>query len=121
MTKCNFAEKPHEVETVVIDNFVHVYIRDNIAETEDGWTANEYYEKLPVGAEVDAEKIKEHDRAVTAERMRAERNRLLAESDSQMVADRPSDKEAWASYRQALRDITEDPQFPYCDLPEMPR
>lgn len=44
--------------------------------------------------------------------VRAERNRLLAESDWTQVADAPVDKEAWATYRQELRDITAQEGFP---------
>ena len=41
------------------------------------------------------------------------RNQLLAESDWTQLPDvPPSVKEAWASYRQALRDITQQPGFP---------
>jgi hypothetical protein len=40
-----------------------------------------------------------------AERMRMHRDRLLAESDWTQVADSPVDREAWATYRQALRDF----------------
>ena len=39
------------------------------------------------------------------ERMRKHRNRLLTESDWAMATDAPTDKEAWAVYRQALRDF----------------
>jgi hypothetical protein len=39
------------------------------------------------------------------ERMRLQRNRLLAESDWAMATDAPTDKEAWSVYRQALRDF----------------
>ena len=39
------------------------------------------------------------------ERMRIERDRLLAESDWTMHSDAPTDKTAWATYRQALRDF----------------
>jgi hypothetical protein len=38
--------------------------------------------------------------------IRAERNRLLVASDWTQVADAPVDAAAWATYRQALRDIT---------------
>ena len=44
--------------------------------------------------------------------VRAERNRLLAESDWTQVADAPVDKAAWATYRQELRDITAQEGFP---------
>ncbi len=49
---------------------------------------------------------------VLASGIRAERNRLLAESDWTQVADAPVDKAAWATYRQALRDITTQESFP---------
>jgi hypothetical protein len=47
-----------------------------------------------------------------AELWRIERNARLAESDWTQVADAPVDKAAWATYRQALRDITEQDGFP---------
>ena len=37
--------------------------------------------------------------------MRAKRNELLAQSDWTQVADAPVDQQAWATYRQALRDF----------------
>jgi hypothetical protein len=52
------------------------------------------------------------------ERMRYQRDRLLAESDWAMASDAPTDKTAWAAYRQALRDFpatwkpTETADFP---------
>ena len=47
-----------------------------------------------------------------AELWRIERNARLAESDWTQVADAPVDKAAWATYRQALRDITTQDGFP---------
>ena len=41
--------------------------------------------------------------------IRAERNALLVASDWTQVADAPVDAAAWAVYRQALRDITTQP------------
>jgi hypothetical protein len=42
--------------------------------------------------------------------VRDERNRLLQESDWTQLPDVPIDtKEAWATYRQALRDVTDQP------------
>lgn len=38
--------------------------------------------------------------------IRQERNRLLAECDWTQISDATADKDAWAVYRQALRDIT---------------
>jgi len=40
--------------------------------------------------------------------VRADRDRLLAESDWTQVADAPVDAAAWAVYRQTLRDIPQD-------------
>lgn len=37
--------------------------------------------------------------------MRAERNRLLNDSDWTQTLDAPVDREAWATYRQQLRDF----------------
>ena len=41
--------------------------------------------------------------------IRQERNRLLAECDWTQIGDATADKTAWATYRQALRDITLQP------------
>jgi hypothetical protein len=51
-----------------------------------------------------------------ANAMRYERNEKLAASDWTQVDDAPltnTQKAAWATYRQALRDITSQPGFPY--------
>lgn len=42
---------------------------------------------------------------ITWEQIRSRRNNLLALSDYTQMADWPGDKEAWATYRQALRDL----------------
>lgn len=39
------------------------------------------------------------------ERLRIQRDKLLVESDWTQVADAPVDKQAWANYRQQLRDF----------------
>ena len=54
------------------------------------------------------------------ELVRADRNRLLSESDWTQLPDSKADKQAWADYRQSLRDITEDSSFPFVTLPEAP-
>ena len=50
--------------------------------------------------------------ANTATQVRQERDMKLAASDWTQVADAPVDKFAWATYRQALRDITSQSGFP---------
>ena len=47
-----------------------------------------------------------------AEAVRAERNAKLLKSDWTQVADAPVDKVVWATYRQALRDVTKQAGFP---------
>ena len=51
-----------------------------------------------------------NDRA--AVKIRANRDAKLTESDWTQVADAPVDKAAWATYRQALRDIPSQAGFP---------
>jgi len=48
-----------------------------------------------------------------AGQVRAERNDKLTASDWTQVADAPVDKTVWATYRQALRDITTQTGFPW--------
>jgi len=48
-----------------------------------------------------------------AEAMRKQRNDKLKDSDWTQVADAPVDKAVWATYRQALRDITAQSGFPW--------
>lgn len=50
--------------------------------------------------------------AEKSEAMRATRNQLLTSCDWTQVADAPIDKEAWATYRQALRDLPSQEGFP---------
>jgi hypothetical protein len=51
-----------------------------------------------------------NDRA--AAEVRTERDAKLTESDWTQVADAPVDQAAWATYRQALRDIPTHANFP---------
>lgn len=44
---------------------------------------------------------------------RKKRNDLLLESDWTQVPDAPVDQAAWATYRQLLRDITAQDNFPF--------
>jgi hypothetical protein len=51
--------------------------------------------------------------AEQAKSVRATRDAKLAECDWTQVADAPVDKAVWATYRQALRDITAQEGFPW--------
>lgn len=67
-----------------------------------GWTVR------PLTAEQQSAK-----QAQEAAAVRAERTQKLKDSDWTQVADAPVDKAAWATYRQALRDITAQSGFPW--------
>ena len=55
------------------------------------------------------------------ERMRLHRDSLLAQSDWTQLADAPVDRQAWADYRQALRDFPASwTPGPTADFPEPP-
>lgn len=57
-----------------------------------------------------------------AQEVRNQRNQLLKDCDWTQVPDAPVDKQAWAAYRQQLRDITLQPGFQYDILwPEEPK
>lgn len=61
---------------------------------------------------------KDAERAVS---VRQERNRSLTDCDWTQLADSPVDKDAWATYRQALRDVPAQAGFPWnIDWPEKP-
>lgn len=48
-----------------------------------------------------------------AARIRADRDKRLVDTDWTQVADAPVDSEAWATYRQALRDVPAQAGFPH--------
>jgi len=61
------------------------------------------------------------DLEALAAQARAQRNDLLAASDWTQVPDAPVGQAAWATYRQALRDITTQAGFPaQINWPEAP-
>ena len=59
--------------------------------------------------------------AEQAKSVRASRTQMLKDSDWTQIADSTADKTAWATYRQALRDITAASGFPWTmTWPETP-
>ena len=79
---------------------------DGVVQIEGKW-----YTKYSV-ADMDAGAIAAKD-TEQAKAMRSQRTDKLKDSDWTQVADAPVDKAAWATYRQALRDITAQPGFPW--------
>ena len=87
-------------------NWVENYIARNMfADTtdEDGVTTTKAEHEAAYQAGLDAK---------AAESNRTKRDTLLAETDWTQVADAPVDTAAWATYRQALRDITTHTNWP---------
>jgi len=66
-----------------------------------------------------AEEIAEYD-ADSAANFRAERDGLLAQSDWTQVADAPVDATAWATYRQALRNLPSHSNWPNLEDADWP-
>ena len=70
---------------------------------------SEMMEILQDGYKRAVEAADEENAATAARKIR---NRLLAECDWTQTTDAPANKQLWATYRQALRDIPEQPSFP---------
>jgi hypothetical protein len=51
--------------------------------------------------------LEDREEIITWEMIRSTRNNLLSSSDYTQVPDFPGDQEAWAKYRQELREITD--------------
>ena len=66
-----------------------------------------------------AEEIQEYDDNEAAS-VRSRRDGLLTNSDWTQVADAPVNAQSWATYRQALRDITDHENFPYLQEEDWP-
>ena len=157
--KTNFAERPKAYEIKEGDAGQKIIcFRQNIEElpTEDGvqYAADEYMLTVPashalnkrIESNFDAwlNKAISEDYDRTAAEVREARNKLLAESDKEMVLDRLGLEDphgdtfseylsflrtiaemvsgGMAKYRQELRDITKQDGFPYnVDFPEKPK
>ena len=94
------------VEQDANGNWVEKYIaRDMFADTtdEDGVTTTKAEHETAYQATLDAK---------TATANRTKRDELLSDTDWTQVADAPVDATTWATYRQALRDITAHANWP---------
>lgn len=81
---------------------------------DDRWT------QVWVVRDMTAEEVASRNNSL-AEQVRFERNEKLAQSDWTQIADSTADKAAWATYRQALRDISAQAGFPWTiDWPVAP-
>lgn len=155
-----YAERPDEAELVITPDRAIAYFRENISEIpapEEGgqvqYTAEEYdlelgltaniRERFDANREAWKETAKERAEAEAAAAVRELRDRLLADTDRNVMLDRlvtefPSGSKitdflpflkslisaltgAMVKYRQALRDIPQQPGFPFnVEWPEPP-
>ena len=83
-----------------------VAFADGVEQRDGKW-----YTKYSV-ANMNAEAITAKD-AEQAKSVRASRDEKLKDCDWTQVADAPVDKAVWATYRQALRDVTTQTGFPW--------
>lgn len=101
-------------------------IRDGVEEIDGQWFTK--YVVGPVFTDAEdataAEQQAAYEQRIderAAEAIRAERTKRLAECDWTQLTDVPVDAAAWAAYRTALRDITEQEGFPHEVVwPELP-
>jgi hypothetical protein len=104
-----FATQPEVTATQVLEEGTPVF------STEDQrWT------QTFAVRDMSAEEVASRNDAQAAS-VRSERNEKLAASDWTQLADSTADKAAWATHRQALRDITAQEGFPWTiDWPVQP-
>lgn len=91
---------------------------------EEGRAALEVSERLFVPCRVENGELVALEidyEAIEARQIRAQRNYLLSACDWTQTKDAPVDAAVWAAYRQALRDIPQQPGFPHnVEWPEVP-
>lgn len=102
--KAHIIENGIVVNTVLVDSLDFMPNLIEATEGTIGWTYSNGVFTAPALPEVPNEQ-----KEAT---VRQQRNRLLTESDWTQVSDAPVDATAWATYRQALRDITTHANFP---------
>lgn len=96
-----FSTRPEVTETQILEEGTPVFDKE-----ADRWT------QVFVVRDLSDEELAQIAEA-KAGQIRNERNNLLVASDWTQVLDAPVDQNAWAEYRQALRDITSQEGFPH--------
>jgi hypothetical protein len=88
-------------------NLANQIVNEGVPEFINGiWTQTWVISAMP---QEDINYVNEAQKA----NVRNQRNNKLIESDWTQVADSPVDKNVWAAYRQALRDVTNQKGFPW--------
>ena len=124
-----FSNRPESIEVKFLNNTEIIYIRENIHyeenEEQSGWVAIEYTEEIVnKNNEINqsmVEAIIEKNTKEEAHKIRKIRDKLLEESDKEVLPDRQN-ASLWFNYRQALRDIPNQNGFPWDVIwPEKPK
>jgi hypothetical protein len=87
-------------------------MRDGVEEIDGQWYTKYILGPVFTNAEDEAAYKAQKD-AEQAERIRADRNKRLTDCDWTQLADAQVDKAIWATYRQALRDLPKETDFPW--------
>jgi len=101
--KAHIIENGIVVNTIVVDDLTFMPNLVDGSVGGVGWSYADGVFTAPVIVVSDEEK---------AQQVRSRRDSLLTESDWTQVADAPVDKTAWATYRQSLRDVPSQAEFP---------
>ena len=99
-------------------------MRDGVREIDGKWYTNyilgPVFTDTEAQGDIPAKTAAEHEAeykarkdAEQAANVRNSRTQMLKDSDWTQIADSTADKTAWATYRQALRDITAQSGFPW--------
>jgi hypothetical protein len=99
-------------------------MRDGVEQIDGQWytkyTLGPVFADTPAHDDVPAKTAQENETAYhamkdaeQAKSVRTQRDEKLKDTDWTQVADVPVDKSAWATYRQALRDLTKESSFPW--------
>ena len=100
--------KAHIVENGIVTNTIEVEslsILPNLLDASLGGTIGDLWDGISFSSPPE-------DIAAKEVEIRNLRNKLLTSSDWTQVIDAPVDQAAWATYRQALRDIPQQEGFP---------
>jgi hypothetical protein len=133
---------PKQITTEILDGFGYdpvlngpsatvtgpygVSVRDGVEQIDGQWFTR--FVAGPVFTDNDEATAAEQETAYraridadVAERVRTERNQKLTSSDWTQLADNTANTSAWATYRQALRDLPSTEGFPHnITWPESP-
>jgi hypothetical protein len=111
-TQSPTAEELLKFNTVIVQSTTAPILNytENVTEALPEFNSGKWLQKWVISQATEQEIS---DRiSIKSSNVRDQRNQLLAQSDWTQVLDAPVDQQAWAQYRQQLRDVTTQPGFP---------